>query len=223
MRDASCTTWFTGTPKIGSICAAALLVAGGCNSAQPGPDVLAISPAAYGEAFDAALDVARKHGMAPAVRDRRRGVIETDPAVAGSLLEPWKPNATFDSAVENTIEYQRRRARFEFTPAGEADDDSEAPPRMDGPDLLSLEQTHGDLLAHAGDMELRVWVYVERNYEPGLRRSTWSRGQTTRAVIVPPDPDDPPYPREYWVPVSRDSAYERRLLEQVRRSLAAAD
>jgi hypothetical protein len=211
--------WITGSMVAGAWISAI----SGCAATPPPLDVLQVSSERYDEAFDEALEVARRHGMAASVRDRRRGVIETEPAIAGSVLEPWKRNTSFDASIENTLAFQRRRARFEFSPAGESDDDSPTPPRLDGPDLLAVEHPQRDLLPHTGDLELRVWVYIERNYEPGLRRSTWTRGQTTQAILVPPDPDDPPLPREYWLPVSRDSAYERILLEQVGRSLASAD
>ncbi len=65
---------------IGSLLAAAV-VATGCASAQ-GPSHLTIGAAAYDPAFDAAAQVAREAGMAPALLDRRHGTIETQPVAA---------------------------------------------------------------------------------------------------------------------------------------------
>ena len=97
----------------------ALLVAIGCAS-MPGPQQahLRIDPAEYHQAFDAAVEAARRAGMPPTFRDRRRGLIDTAPSIAGSIFEPWRDDkATFSQRLESTIAFQRRRARFEFTPA----------------------------------------------------------------------------------------------------------
>jgi len=139
--------------------------------------------------------------MPPALRDRRSGVIETEAQIAGSVLEPWRTdNASAAQAVENTVAFQRRRARFEFTPAG-----FQEPPR--------------DLTKVPDDLELRVWVFVERASTPGLRRSTWTRSKTTTTQLVAPEGDTGPAPTTSWTPVTRDVAYERRLLAAVQDGL----
>ena len=198
----------------------ALLICGslsGCATSH-GPAFLTIQAGAYAEAFDAAVEAAAVAGLTPTVRDRRNGVIETAPRIAGSFLEPWRTdNASFAQAMENTITFQRRRARFEFTPAGfRPREPAEAP--LTGPDLFAQHEAEVDLSRLAGPLELRVWVYVERAYSPGLRRSTWTRARTTRTRIVPAE-DEEALPSRYWTPVHRDQAYERRLLGAVERAL----
>ena len=198
----------------------ALLICGvvsGCATSQ-GPAFLTIQAGAYAEAFDAAVEAAAVAGLTPTVRDRRNGVIETEPRIAGSFLEPWRTdNASFAQAMENTITFQRRRARFEFTPAGfRPREPAEA--SLTGPDLFAQHEAEVDLSRFAGPLELRVWVYVERAYSPGLRRSTWTRARTTRTRIVPAE-DEEALPSRYWTPVHRDEAYERRLLGAVERAL----
>ncbi|MHC4710819.1 MAG: hypothetical protein ACYTA3_10510 [Planctomycetota bacterium] len=202
-----------------------LLIAslGGCAKG-PGPDLLRIDAGSYPEAFDAAMEASRINGLPLALRDRRSGVIETEPAFAASILEPWRDdNATLGQSLENTIAFQRRRARFEFAPAGAA------PPTMDpitdpttdspaGPDLLGIETRDLDLTAYDGDLELRVLVIVERAHTMGVRRSTWSRRSTTRAMIDAPASDGD-IPAKFWTPVSRDEAFERRLLAAVDQAL----
>lgn len=199
----------------------ALLICGslsGCATSH-GPAFLTIQAGAYAEAFDAAVEAAAVAGLTPTVRDRRNGVIETEPRIAGSFLEPWRTdNASFAQAMENTITFQRRRARFEFTPAGfRPREPAEAP--LTGPDLFAQHEAEVDLSRLAGPLELRVWVYVERAYSPGLRRSTWTRARTTRTRIVPAE-DEEALPSRYWTPVHRDQAYERRLLGAVQSALA---
>ncbi len=190
----------------------------GCTTSQ-GPDFLSIDSQTYSDAFDAAVEAARVAGLPPIVRDRRSGLIETEPRIAGSVLEPWRnDNASFTQTIENTITFQRRRARFEFAPViFQPDQPADAP--LTGPDLFGTQDAEVDLTRHTGPLELRVWVYVERSYTPGLRRSTWTRAKTTRTRIVPAE-DDGTLPSRYWTPVHRDEAFERRLLAAVQSALA---
>lgn len=191
---------------------AVLLTVTGCAGAH-GPDVLTIDSARYGEAFDAAIEAGRRHGMTPMLRDRRRGVIETGPRAAGSLLEPWRTdNASLGQATANTIAYQRRRARFEFTAPAYR-------PEPAGPDVLATGAPEMDLTDHQGSLELRVQVFVERMYAPGIRRGTWSRANTTRARIVSPSSGPSADTGDFWTPITRDLDYERRLLAAVAREM----
>lgn len=201
------------------------LALSGCASNSNGPEVLTVSADDYGRAFDAAVEAARKQGLASALRDRRGGVIETTPRVAGTVLEPWRTdNASLDQALENTIAFQRRRARFEFAPAGyQPPNDSTATDLLEGPDVLNAGQSLLDLTQVQGDLELRVWVYVERATIPGLRRSTWTRSKTTQTLLVYPEgmTKDKKGMTVNWQPVARDPAYERRLLREVQVALEA--
>ncbi len=195
---------------------ACCLTAGGCATSD-GPAYLTIDSTTYAHAFDAAIAAARANDMPPALRDRRRGVIETTPSIAGSILEPWRGgNASLDQAMENTIVLQRRRARFEFTPATIRDAAAGGPP-----DLLGLSGPPADLTSFEGAVELRVSVIIERAYSPGIRRSTWSSAGTSVAVIRRPATDPEATTRSFWVPVDRDTAFEKRLLALVAESLTA--
>ena len=68
------------------------------------------------------------------------------------------------------------------------------------------------------ELELRVRVYVGRAHTLGIRRATWSRSSTTRATIDAPASDGE-IPAQFWTPVSRDEAFERRLLATVDHAL----
>ena len=191
-------------------------IAAGCASSR-GPEFLRIESDQYEQAFDAALEAVRRHDLAPTLRDRRGGVIETETSIAASLLDFWRgENASFGQTMENTIEYQRRQARFEFTPAAfhpRPDRDT------DEPDLFGEEAAPVDLTQGDGPLEIRVWVVVERSYTPGIRRDTWSRRLTTQTRITRPATDPAGPTRPYWTPVSRDTAFERRLLAEVEEAL----
>lgn len=194
------------------------LVGSGCASSE-GPEFLTINAATYHHTFDTAVEAARNAGFTPSVKDRRSGIIETDSTMSGSLVDPWQGGiSSWDQAVENTISYQRRRARFEFVPVGFKpaihNDDSAVEP-----DLFDPDQRELDLTRTTGRIELRVWVYVERAHAPGRRRSTWTRSRSTRMKIIPSNENQAPVPSQYWTPVQRDQAFERRLLAAINDAL----
>jgi hypothetical protein len=229
---------------IGGI-AAGVLAAAGCAS-RGGPSALAVPPASYGAVFDAAVEAGRRAGLHAALRDRRGGIIETESRIAGSILEPWRlDNAGVGESIGHTLNFERRRARFEFVPAGFRGPREPAPPgAATGPDLLAAadEAAETDLSALAAtegapNLELRVWVFLERAHTPGLRRSTWTRSKTSRARD-PAAPDTSLWePRgemfrtrsidrerggTMWAVVGRDPAMEQRLLADVARRISAA-
>lgn len=192
-----------------------LVVLSGCSSSVTGPDVIVLDSQNYAEVFDAAVAAADADGMKPVLLDRRGGIIATAPAVAGSFLEPWKPKpSTARQGLENTLAMQRRTARFEFVPllrqVGELDDGSDS---LVGPDLLA--STGLDLTTYSGPMELRVWVYVDRHYQQGIRRGTWSLRQETRTTVLPAEEPWEQVPNSFWAPITRDVAGERDLLASI--------
>ncbi|MBC8202645.1 MAG: hypothetical protein H8E91_02335 [Planctomycetes bacterium] len=192
----------------------------GCASTSQGPSVLVISQAQYAAAFDAAASVAAADGMKPAVLDRRGGVIHTDPAAAGSIVEPWKPIASSPrQALENTMTLQRRTARFEFRPVVVEELPNTDVGELAGPALLTGSGV--DLTTYDGSIEVRVWVYVDRQYKRGIRRGTWSLSSETVTKELPADSLWEQTPSTFWVPMTRDVARERALLAGVETQLSA--
>lgn len=217
----------------GALAASAFTCLGGCSSDgnrefAAAPTVLTIERASYDRAFDEAVELVAEAGMPADLRDRDGGVIESRPNVSGSVLEPWDWAAGSPvAAVEDTVNHQRRRVRFEFLPAGFRP----ATPIADAP--LEGERTPGsvagdaagavDLAHYEGPVELRVWVYVERSYTPYLQRSTWTfRG---RSFARNPDEvrrgeDGAVLDPSKWTPVRRDADMEREILDALRGKLA---
>ncbi len=192
----------------------------GCASTSTGPGVLVIESSNYAAAFDAAASVVRADGMKPAVMDRRGGYIHTDPAAAGSLVEPWKPRASSPrQALENTMTLQRRTARFEFRPVGVEELPNTDVGKLAGPALLTGLDV--DLTTYEGPIEVRVWVYVDRQYKRGIRRGTWSLSTETVTKELPADSLWEQTPSRFWVPMTRDVARERALLASVLSQLSA--
>ncbi|MHC5005460.1 MAG: hypothetical protein ACYTJ0_20350, partial [Planctomycetota bacterium] len=132
-------------------------------------------------------------------------------------LEPWRwTGQSYRELSAATFNHARRRARFEFIRATER----EAPTgEMPAPDLLAETGPPQDLLQPEGPLELRVWVTVERQHDPGVRRDAWSRSLTSRAVLEAGNGarDDGSGP--FWVPVARDRYTEQRLLAAVASAL----
>jgi hypothetical protein len=177
----------------------------------------------YEVCFEEVIRIASDSGMPAVVRDRAGGLVETAPRLCGSVFEPWRQdNADFNQTIENTIALQRRRARFEFVPASfvpPALSDSSA---LDGAALPgSTDDALFDVRGYQGPLEVRVWVYIERAFTPGLRNGTWSRSQLSFS-------SDPLAPDRLklesgttvdisrWTPLRRDTAYENRLVEMIR-------
>lgn len=185
----------------------------GCAGSQ-GPDVVTVPGDRYGEAFDTAVLVAREHGMRPAFMDRRAGIIETDPVIAGSVLEPWySENADFKQAMRNTLSHNRIRARFEFTRAGfkprTAGD--EVPPI----DVLGVTNEGWDLTSGDDPLDLKVWVFEERGHTVGQRRNSWTFAGNSRTYHVPVEGGWDANQRLFWTPTSRDRPAENRLLAEI--------
>ena len=161
-------------------------------------------------------------GMPPLVEDRAGGVIEGRPRLAGSLFEPWRvDNADFDQFVENTINKQRRRVRFEFLPIDFRPPEPTGEKTLVGPVVpgSTVDEARSiNLLAHEGDIEVRVWVYVEREFIPNLQRGTWSRvGRSfaSNPLENAPRRDQTTRTPGKWSPVGRDLEMEQRLLAQM--------
>ena len=198
--------------RAGAVSIAAAMLSG-C-APKPGPEVIRVSSAEYQHVFDVAMETARAAGMPAVFRDRRGGVIETDSNVAGSFIEPWRTdNASPEQVMENTIAYQRRKARFEFAPVSS---ESSGPIQEQETDDANTI----DLTAFEGDMELRVWVFVERAHAPGYRRAAWSRRTATRAELGHTEEEIESLATvTAWTPVARDRDYERRMLAEIERGL----
>lgn len=199
---------------------------GGCTTVE-GPRVLTIHAPDYNAAFDAALDSAQAHGLRPVVTDRGTGIIETDARTSGSMLEPWRTdNSGFAQMVGNTINFERRRMRVEFVPA-----DFTLPAPDPGAQVVGAAlpgttkaESRFDLLHHEGPIEIRAWVYVEREFRANQQIGSWTQRQTRYAG----DPLDRQAPGDLttiaegtWTPIGRDEAYERTVMADIQRRLAA--
>ncbi len=196
------------------------LSAGGCGGPAADADgaglALRVPADRYEAAFAAAADVLADHGLSPAVRDRRSGVIETDPEASVGWFAPW--DLELASSLEDvaTLSTIRRRARVTFSPPRFAEEDA-AP--LAGPDLLGLREPPADLTRRTAPLDMRVAVFVERSHRPGVRVDTWSRRNVSRARVARPAPATGFEPDRSWWPVARDEGLEQALLAEIARRL----
>ena len=86
-----------------------------------------------------------------------------------------------------------------------------------GPDLLAV--AGHDLTNYNGQLELRVWVYVDRHYTQGMRRGTWSLNSKTVSKVLPAREPWEQSPSRFWAPVSRDISAERTILSAIEMQL----
>ncbi len=210
-----------------SLAAAVIIVSSGCTTT--GPDRLEIRGDQFDTAYDAALEATREVGMPAIVSDRAGGSIEGRPRLVGSILEPWRvDNTSGEQWAAGTLHKQRRRVRFEFLPL----DFAAAEPAGEGTLLGSpLPGSGADLdrtvrlSGFDGPIEVRAWVWIEREQRPETRGSTWTRrGRTyTTNPLDTVEPDDgTTRSTGIWTPVGRDVAMERRLLADVEAAVAAS-
>ena len=209
-------------------------LAAGCASAPDVPPAQAegaaitVPAADYPRAFDAALAAARADRLDPVVADRAMGVIETDGRVAGSLLEPWRTdNDGIEGGFAHTVNHERRRARIEFVPEGWAAPvpDPAAPVQAAAVPGTDRAEARFDLSAPKGPVELRVLVFIDRSFVPNKQIGNWSLSQVSysRDPLDARDAgDETTRAPTRWTPIGRDPAYERRLADRIRASLAEA-
>ena len=198
----------------------------GC--AAPVPPVLAFDRADYERVFEAAMESAREDGLDPVVADRDLGVIETLPRTAGSVVEPWRTdNAGIEEMIAHTVNFERRRARFEFVPEGFAAPVPDPQSPSVGPAIPGSDRAEQrfDLMKSGGRIELRAWVFVDRAFLPNQSFGRWTLGETRYSTdpTQARQPDDPGTAIDtQWTPIGRDEPYEQRLMQRIHALLAKA-
>lgn len=203
----------------------------GCAStavdAPEAPQFIAVPHARYQQAFDAACAAAREQGLVPELADRQAGVMDTKPRLAGSVIEPWAwRDLDASDVVEGTFGFERRRAHFEFVPAGFRPTPPEGTAPLAGAALPGSARVSDGAPPEA--WELRVSVSVERQFRAGYQGPAYTRalGSYSRppsdtagsaaATGVPRD-------ASAWTPIARDERLERMLMARVAAKLAAGE
>jgi hypothetical protein len=211
------------TLRAGPVLLAAVAVAAAGCAAPPTATELRIPPGRYALAFDAARDALRDHRFDLNRVDGHAGVISTYVKPSAGLLSPWDgEQSSLGQEVEDLLNYQQRRVRVTFEPA-EPPAPAPAEPGAAGVEPSSPGDSGGSdipTLARSAETIMRIRVTVERIHRPTWRPDPSSVNLSTRS-------NDPDLGRRglrpsYAVPVADDRALAARLVEDVRRRMAAA-
>lgn len=174
----------------------AAVLLGGCAQA---PAVTAnpieITAGEYDRVFDASIQALRDMRFTVDRKDRRFGVVTSQPLIASSAIEPWhRDNTSSRQVIQSTLHLQRRIVRVE---------------------LAQADPSPG---ARAEAYRMSVQVQIERRYDPPAELNTALIGassfrdvrkqlvkQTTEAGVE----------KSRWANVGRDEQLEQRLIARI--------
>lgn len=166
--------------------------------AQPATTV--VTHADFDALWDAADAAARGRMFAPDRRDRRGGVLVTEPVVSQQWFEPWRQDTlTGDAWAESSLAAVRRTIRFELAR------------RDDGTYALTPKV----LVERYSLAENRVTNVV-------LYRSAFRLGRVTETTPRGTRESDQGIylPARYWYAIGRDAALEQAIANDVQKRLA---
>lgn len=124
-------------------------------------------------------------------RDRREGLLTTQPVISPQWFEPWRRELqTADDVAQSSVATIRRSIRWTFTPGN---DGYVVTPKV--------------LIERQSLVEERVSGVLGRGYFQRQNDTTFGTRETDRNVILPDN---------YFYPVGRDAEFEKRLAEKLR-------
>jgi hypothetical protein len=167
---------------------------GGCaRELAQTPNPIEIAAGEYDRVFDASIQTLRDMRFTVERKDRRFGVVTTEPLPAASAIEPWHAdNTTSQQVAQSTLHFQRRIVRIELAPAAaDARPDAyrmtvrvDVQRRYDAP-----KELNSAFIGAARFRDVRERNLAQRT-ETGLEESRWS-------------------------PVGRDEQLEQRLIASI--------
>lgn len=166
---------------------------------------IGLSTGEYHDVFDAGVAVLRDYRFELNRRDRRFGVITTQPLTASSVIEPWYPdNTTSDQVLESTLNHDRRTVRLMIEP-------------IDG-GPMDRTATAGAAPTTPLAYQLRLEVLIERQHVPDQPLHTavvgglgFVRDTTTTHAYASERGSE----TAYWYPIGRDALLEQRLVRDI--------
>jgi len=193
-----------------------ILIAGllpACSQTVPQVDnPIPIAVAEYDRVFDASIQVLREKRWVVDRKDRRFGVVTTEPRTAASVFEPWyTDNTTAHQTARSTLNHEQRIVRVTIEPVEIAES-------------ASAENEPGVAAYEDGEYLLRVAVLRERRHLPPRPINTAAMGSVgisyrkssrQRALLT-----ETGYVESHWEPVGDDPQLAKRLLADIlRRSI----
>lgn len=190
--------------------ALAILMAWICGHGCAGPtpqvaNPIPIAMEEYPSIFDSAMAVLQEAGFSIDRRDRRFGVVTTQPQLTPTVFEPWKPDYNLtDHHVQSTVNFQRRviRVGIEQALGGATAESLGKPVTEAGPNLV---------------MRVTVTIYQQQHPEippPNTVVSTVSftdgKAGRSRAVVSERGVEKP-----FWQAAGRDENLEKHLVAMI--------
>lgn len=168
---------------------------------QPAPRVYEFAPERYPAVHAAAVETLRDHGFRIARNDYRFGQITTYPKESPTVAEFWIDDAgSFAQSASDTLNAHQRTARV----------------RVEGLNLNQALEDAVDQDAPAPAYTLTVEVLIERLQRPDRYLTASATGRAVSTYAATPNHlrergIDGPYAQ----PLTRDPAFEARLLEDI--------
>ncbi|MBI1372819.1 MAG: hypothetical protein GC159_08675 [Phycisphaera sp.] len=158
---------------------------------------IAIGTNEYDQVFDATVDVLRDKRYVVDRKDRRFGVVTTEPRIAASVFEPWyDDNSTGHQVAEASLNHERRTIRVEIQPVKAADDSGAITDRY----------------------QLFVQVDMDRRHNPPQTLNSAALGRMSiqqSRRINRPLLTERGIEKVEWSPIGRDELLEQRLVEEI--------
>lgn len=173
----------------------AAVIAGGCQSAAPGP--VDVAAGEYPRAFEAAKESLREARFQLERIDAAAGVITTRAKSTGGLMTPWDADqSTARQEWDDMLNRQSRQVRVRFAPVD--------------PAARELE----DLREYAGPVRAEIEVVVLRTARPNWRIQT--KSVTNSRFTRDPAAIERGIGYDYDVPETRDPELSARLSAAMR-------
>lgn len=194
----------------------------GCASPRIEP-VVDVPAGRYEEAFQSAREVLRERRFSIDRVDARAGVITTRARSSAGLVTPWDGDqSTIEQEIDDAANWQQRRVRIEFVPAGVQSGAASAgaagggsEPVVASPEDALLTRDLRDAAFAGAPMVANVRVIVERINRPGRQLST----KTTRVTGFSPELTRPEGGLRR---LEDDDEFARRLAAEISAKLGVA-
>ncbi|MCA9294470.1 MAG: hypothetical protein KDA20_11720 [Phycisphaerales bacterium] len=175
----------------------------GCSSVARST-VFVVEASHYDEAFEAAKDTVRSFGFELDRVDARGGVLTSRPRRSSGLATPWIPHASdLTGSWEDLLHGDARTVTVEFRPQAGA-----------GPVRLRRDPRY-DVREHAGQVQVRVEVVLEREQRPGLRADP-----TSVRFLSSTTPNNENTHADMFISIGRDMPLAGRIAVAVQKRLS---
>jgi hypothetical protein len=168
------------------------------------PAVASVESNSFDALWTAAEDAAWARLFRIDRRDRRGGVMTTEPLTSAQFFEPWRRDTPgLDQTAESSLATIRRTVRFEFTREGE-----------DSPTFTVTPKVLVERYSQAENRVSSVVLYRSAFRAGRVSEITpYGTRETDRGIFLP---------SRYWYPLDRDEELERQIAADIQRKIGGA-